>query len=49
MDVVQYFSPTQDDTFKLLSGHKGLFEQLMVNCVILSDMRLCADELYTNY
>ncbi|CAH8616226.1 unnamed protein product [Schistosoma rodhaini] len=22
MDVVQYFTPTQDDTFKLLSGHK---------------------------
>ncbi|TNN11549.1 POC1 centriolar proteinA [Schistosoma japonicum] len=22
MDVIQYFTPTQDDTFKLLSGHK---------------------------
>uniref|UniRef100_A0A094ZMW2 Uncharacterized protein n=1 Tax=Schistosoma haematobium TaxID=6185 RepID=A0A094ZMW2_SCHHA len=35
MDVVQYFSPTQDDTFKLLSGHKGLFGQLMLSSLKL--------------
>ncbi|VDP48188.1 unnamed protein product [Schistosoma curassoni] len=34
MDVVQYFSPSQDGTFKLLSGHKGHDDS--VNCVSFS-------------